>query len=287
MTVGRKSPGAFHWPPGSPAPENRSIVEPRSGRSRAGGSSLDADAPRRSWGLWHEVEASWLGLARAPLRVRAAEAGWAPDEPGQYCPRCATSVGAFEPDRRGCAACRDRGVPWSRAVRLGAYEGFLRDVVLEVKFSAWRAPGVELGRMLGARVAQAAEEDGLDPRALLVVPVPTTLRRRVARGVDHSGAIARGVAEVLGARMVRALRRRHGATQVSVAPSRRVRNVHRTMRATAADLRGQTVLIVDDVRTTGATLAEACRALRNVPPEERGRDIWVATVGVTPQAETG
>ncbi len=271
----------FIWPPKPVQAEPPLRTEPRLERTRASGSSLDVEAPREPGSWWHQVESAWLGLARPPLVVRAAEAGWAPDEPWAYCHRCGGSIGSFEADDKGCLACRKQRVPWAAAVRLGAYEGLLRHMIHDVKFTAWRRLGVDLGRLLGAVTASALERASVSPTAVTIVPVPSTFWRRMARGVDHSGAIALGVAEVIGAPVTHALSRRHGPSQLSVAHSKRAANVKNTMRRTPGDLSSRTVVLVDDVRTTGATLAEACRAVRTGPRESWPEAVWVATLAVT------
>ncbi|MDX2131208.1 MAG: hypothetical protein SFY69_04055 [Planctomycetota bacterium] len=246
---------------------------------RGSGSSLDVDtgAGRTAW---QQIEGALLGLTRPPLVVRAREAGWMPDEAGAFCPRCAASVGAFEGDETGCPACRGVKVPWERAVRLGVYEGVLRDIIHDVKFSAWRALGEELGALMGSAVCAAADRAGVERGRFVVTPVPTTLWRRLSRGVDHTGALARGVAGVVGAPVVRVLDRRHRPAQTRVPASRREANVRGTMRVRRADLGGSLVVLVDDVRTTGATLREACRAVWDMPRESRPEGIWVATAAV-------
>ncbi|GJQ28867.1 MAG: hypothetical protein HBSAPP03_07510 [Phycisphaerae bacterium] len=282
MSQVQPPPRKFAWPPRPIAPEPSPRAEPKRERSRAAGSSLDFDPGPPSRGWWHTVEAAWLGLARPPLVVRAAQAGWAPDPPEAYCPRCGGDAGSFEVDDLGCMACRDQDVPWSRAIRLGAYEGVLRDMILDVKYTAWRALGVDLGRLLGAVAAATLEQAGVPLAKVVLVPVPSTFWRRMARGVNHASAIAQGAGEVLGAPVVSVLTRRHRPTQVSVAPSKRAANVRNTMRRTSIDLAGRTVVLVDDVRTTGATLAEACRALRYGSTESRPASILAATLAVTP-----
>jgi len=43
-----------------------------------------------------------------------------------------------------CPACRGKRLPWARAVRLGEYDGLLRDAIHEVKFTRWRTLGSDL-----------------------------------------------------------------------------------------------------------------------------------------------
>jgi predicted amidophosphoribosyltransferase len=164
---------------------------------------------------------------------------------------------------------------------VGEYRGLLRDVVHEVKFTAWRRLGTDAGRMLGVQLVALLE--GVARDKLVLIPVPSTLRRRMARGIDHSLVLARGVREVTGGRIVRALARSHRPSQVGLPVTQRRRNVAGTMRVRGgADLGGCTVVVIDDVRTTGATMMEACKALTRGSGERGNRpvQVWAAVLGV-------
>lgn len=75
---------------------------------------------------------------------------------------------------------------------------------------------------------------------------------------------------------------RQGADQRGLGRDERVRNVAGTLRA-AADARGQRVVLVDDVVTTGATLAEAIRVLRSAGAEVVGAVTLAATPRIAPR----
>jgi ComF family protein len=99
----------------------------------------------------------------------------------------------------------------------------------------------------------------------VVVPVPLYWLRRLTRGYNQSAAVAGGVARVLGLPCrPRWLRRvRNTPKQVGQSLAARQENVRGAFRARRrAPLAGRSVLLVDDVMTTGATLGEAARALR-------------------------
>ncbi len=280
MVTGR---GEFVWPLKSgdapAAPIETLQSDTQSDKSE---SEMDAHASGRgglSW--WGAVERAWLCPTAMPVAQRLARAGWTSEAPGACCDRCGTTVGVGEADEFGCASCSGVRVPWERAFRLGAYEEELRAIILEVKFTRFRSAGAALGRMLGDVVASA----GTPANPVVVVPIPMSTRRRLARGIDHSLAIARGVSAELGAPMVQALAKKHRPSQRSVALGARRKNVagaFRLRRGAAGAVRGKVVVLVDDVRTSGATLGAASRVFFEGGAGCAPSAVWVATVGVTP-----
>lgn len=273
----RERTRGFVWPPRAPTPGNAVRLAPPAHSS----SEPRADA---RLDLWRAFENAWLAPVAEPLPDRIERVAWRPDAPSDYCDRCGATLGPYEQSEFGCAHCRDRRLPWSRFVRLGPHRGPLRDWIHELKFTRWRRLGVDLGAILGLRILDA----GLPADRVCIVPVPMPWRRRLVRGVDHAEALAEGVARATGAPMVRALARRWKPAQRGLGASTRARNVAGVFyRTPGVDLTGWTVVLVDDVRTTGATLRAASRALRRL----RGRggrrltsagaptELWAAVAG--------
>ncbi|MEZ6241802.1 MAG: hypothetical protein R3B57_02050 [Phycisphaerales bacterium] len=226
----------------------------------------------------HEVERVWLGFGSRAVGERLRTSGWAPPP---ACWRCGGVVGAHEVDGEGCATCRPVRTPWDRFVRLGLYDGVLREAVLELKQTAWRRIGGELGAMMGRRLAIELDRLDIDRRRVVVTPIPTTHRRRLARGVDHTLVLARAAADAGGVRLARVLTREHRPRQTGLSASDRLKNVRKTF-GLRRDLPPDAAVIVvlDDVRTTGATLGAACRALKGIGGDRRA-GVWacVAAVG--------
>ncbi len=228
--------------------------------------------------VFREFERTFMGVATASFEQRAAKTGWLADDADAYCARCGHSVGPHEySEADGCTRCESKRLPWDRAVRLGAYNDLLRDAILETKFTRWRHAGEQLGRRLGISLASALAAKGHTPADAVLVPVPSSTRRRLVRGIDHTLVIARGVKRATGIEVRRALSARFGPTQVGTPSSRRDRNVSdrfQLKRGTQVD--GRIAVLVDDVRTTGATLRTAARTLAQANPAS----IWVATAAV-------
>jgi ComF family protein len=179
-------------------------------------------------------------------------------DPFETCPRCAATVGPHTDTAARCVACRDRGFAFDRAVRLGPYDGRLRDAVLRMKSSA----GEGLAEMMG-RVA--AETHGAKLAACrVVVPVPLHWWRRWRRGYNQAAAVAREVAAALGLPCEPGWLRRVRPVAQHAQPSVTARreNVKGAFAVSShASLAGRRVLLVDDVLTTGATAGEAAREL--------------------------
>ncbi|MBA4062781.1 MAG: amidophosphoribosyltransferase [Isosphaera sp.] len=182
-------------------------------------------------------------------------------DPYPACPRCAATVGPHADAADGCPACRDRGFAFAAAVRLGPYDGKLRDAVLRTKAAA----GEGLAEMLGRVLADAAGDRLRAEAPGLVVPVPLHWRRRWARGYNQAAAVARELAAGLGVPFAPGAIRRVRSSPQHGQPSAAARreNVKGAFAANPrASLAGRTILVVDDVMTTGATAAEAARVLR-------------------------
>jgi ComF family protein len=176
------------------------------------------------------------------------------------CPRCAASVGPHAAVEDGCPQCRDTHFHFERAIRLGPYEGLLRELVLRLKHPM----GETLAELLGELWAENAQSRLREIGANVVIPVPLHWWRRFRRGYNQSEALAYRLAArmQLPCRPGWLRRIRHTPQQTSQAPSERKENVRGAFRARSrARLRGKVILLVDDVLTTGSTCNEAARAL--------------------------
>ncbi len=268
--VGEKE--RFVWPP--------RLVPEEAVRVEAPEPEPTQQVDRSREGILVRAERALLDPSAEPIRRRAARVGWAPDEPGVYCDRCGRSVGPHEEDEMGCSVCLSRRLKWGRVVRLGAYNEPLSRWIQEVKFTRWSRLGMDLGRWLGESIQeQRVFGDNGETDGTVVVAMPTSLRRRWSRGIDHAWVIARGVGLELGVPIVRALGRAHRPSQRRVAVSRRASNVRGTFvcRAKKA-VYGRNVVLVDDVMTTGATAHEATKVLLG---ECGAASVVVGVLGVT------
>jgi ComF family protein len=171
---------------------------------------------------------------------------------GAVCEQCWTAIAplasTFSLDTIACAHA------------LGAYEGTLREIVHVLKYDGRRSVAPRLSSLMAEHASRVLSD------ADAVVPVPLHWRRHRERGFNQADRLARGLR-----RPVWHLLRRVRMTlaQVDLPADERRRNVARAFSlrsrwfggSAAALLRGRTVVLVDDVATTGATLVACARVL--------------------------
>jgi len=179
-----------------------------------------------------------------------------------WCGRCGQTLDAcsdrrVNPGQTGEVRCSECLVAprFDGFVRLGRYAPPLDRLVQRVKARAWH----DVAELLGFELANVVRGRLSRPEAgWRVVPVPASPLRRLRRGIDHAGVIARALARELDAPFEPCLRARLAPRQAALDREGRTSRAPRlASRVAVGRLKGVSVLLVDDVRTTGATLDEA------------------------------
>ncbi len=183
---------------------------------------------------------------------------------GDYCETCGADRGEFLLDEGRCTPCREKKAGrfrFDRFIRVGRYSGVLQQLILQFKHR------FTLDDFLGGLLASAIQ-GAIDPREVSDwVPIPSPWRRRFRRGFQPTELLATRALADFGLRpsplltMRRHVPQLHAAGRLSVA--QRVAAVAGAFRLSpGVDFCGKTIGIIDDVCTTGATLAEAARTIR-------------------------
>ncbi len=186
------------------------------------------------------------------------------------CQACARSLEA----PRHTGARGDRLAGSDRFFWLWAYQPPFDAVILGLKYRRLDYLGRHIAHEAAGRLGTELR------RAQVVLPMPMHWRRRMKRGRNHAESIARPLAGCLGRPLSSALRRRTlGRPQVGRGRRQRLRNPGLTFSCRRpAEVRGLTVLLVDDVVTTGATAGRAARVLKRAG----AREVIVLAAGRTP-----
>ncbi|MDB5690680.1 MAG: phosphoribosyltransferase [Sphingomonas bacterium] len=182
-------------------------------------------------------------------------------------PACATCGDPFEidagPDAR-CGACLQEEPALDRVQAAVAYGDIARTIAIRLKH----------GRRPGLAETIARQLDRLAPSGdTIVAPIPLHRWRIWSRGFNQSALIARALARRRGLRVTLDLveRRRHTPMLRGLGRSARAKAVHRAFEVPAvhrAALAGASVLLIDDVFTTGATANACARALKQAGAAE-------------------
>jgi len=188
------------------------------------------------------------------------------------CSACDAPVALLAAFCRTCAATVERSA-WATSGAAFVYGGAIARAITRMKYE--KRP--DLGRPLGHLLARSLEphalvfgRSGRQPRAspsqdAVVVPVPLHPARLATRGFNQASLVADHVAKRLGARFwpLALGRARDTPHQVALDRSARLENMTGAFFVrNPAVVRGRRILLVDDVRTTGATLEACAHVLR-------------------------
>jgi ComF family protein len=172
------------------------------------------------------------------------------------CPRCAAALPGSSSDGGLCGECQRRPPPWDAAVAAFRYRFPVDRLVQRLKYDGRLEHGRMLGLLLGRTVRRR-------PRPDRIVPVPLHVERWRERGFNQAVELARPVARALDVPLDATSCRRRRPTpplwRLGPAARRRLLEGVFEVRGRLPDL---SIAIVDDVLTSGATVAALARALR-------------------------
>ncbi len=196
-------------------------------------------------------------------------------EPDQsyLCPKCIEQIITLErpfcnkcgipcdPTHYYCPECQQREFHFDSACSAGVFDGVLRDAIHALKFSNH----IVMAQPLGELMARCFTETRLAGKVDVAVPIPIHRSRLLERGFNQSEELARVLCERVSLPLeTRAIvKTKKTKDQVDLPEDRRFANLEGSFFVTSPNaIAGKRVLLIDDVMTTGATLNEAAKTLR-------------------------
>lgn len=207
---------------------------------------------------WHDTAAALLpqdcflcAAASGDSLLCPSCAAGLPRLTAERCPICALPT----PGAQVCGACLKQAPHFDSTHAAFRYEFPLDRLIQSLKYAHRLASADFLGQAL-VQLAAPCRPD-------LVLPVPLAPARLARRGFNQSLELARPLARALGTPLeIKSIHRRRDTTpQASLPWKERAKNIRHAFEC-EIDLSGGTVLVVDDVMTTGATLNELARTLK-------------------------
>ena len=183
--------------------------------------------------------------------------------PHPFCPRCRSFL---DQSLRRCPKCpQSSSLSLNRS--LGVFDPYYQTLIHHFKYNRKFSIGKNLGRRLGEILKKEEFSIGFD----YIIPVPLHSSRKRERGYNQSRILAEEISKTVSVPLMDKVLMRMKKTkdQTHLSPEERERNVRGAfvVRANSA-LQGKKVILVDDVMTTGVTLKECARVLKDAGAKE-------------------
>ena len=176
-----------------------------------------------------------------------------------YCQRCGRDASRYAILGGVCPDCQGKEIHFDQIARSGVYAESLREMIL-----AFKRGRTELDSTLGFLANSALQGSGFTNDIEFFVPVPLHWSRRLVRGYNQSQVLAKKLKHPtakINTDLVRIRRTKSQPTMAS--PAARVRNVAGAFAVRRRhQFAGRNVCLVDDIKTTGATLNECAKTLK-------------------------
>lgn len=184
---------------------------------------------------------------------------------GDYCPRCGRDASQFGLLAGSCPDCQGKDIHFDSIARTGVYSRSLRTMIL-----AFKNGRTELDSLLGSLANSAIEGSGFVEQIDLFVPVPLHWSRRLRRGYNQSAVLARKLKHSRAGISKDLVRTRRTKQQPAMAsPAARAKNVAGAFAVRSRhNFKGRKICLVDDIKTTGATLNECAKVLKRAGASE-------------------
>ncbi len=184
-----------------------------------------------------------------------------------YCLCCGRFFeGSAEPHL--CQDCLEKRPPFTIHRSYGRYKGKLKDAILLYKYRRFQVLGGGFSRLIFRRLGK---EENIWWKADVIIPVPLHPKRKKKRGFNQAQVIAAGLAGFKGIKLEEGVlvKIKNVLPQTFLETEEREKNVSGAFRVIdKVKIRGKTVILVDDVYTTGSTARECSLVLREAGARE-------------------
>jgi len=175
--------------------------------------------------------------------------------PQRICPVCAKPIQSEHAD--GCMECKERGNEFSYVLAAGIYEGALKEMIHYMKFN---------NKKSAAKIAAGFIMERVDFKifagADMIVAAPLSRDSIAARGYNQTYEVAKLLSEKTGIPIVRNVKKiKETPPQNKLDRKERLKNLKGAFEV-KENLAGKTIVVVDDVFTTGATINEIAKTLK-------------------------
>ncbi|MEM7400681.1 MAG: ComF family protein [Pseudomonadota bacterium] len=185
------------------------------------------------------------------------------------CQRCALQL--KNDNAKICGACSKRKLSFEQAIAPFLFEGFIREAIYKFKFNQ----KLNLGKLLAQLLLRHIDTKDVEIPDV-IVPVPLHKNRLRKRGYNQALEIARIITKKLDCELSykSVFRNRDTSTQMELPAKHRHKNVMGafSIKKEACELNNKHVCIIDDVMTTGNTVNEVAKCLRNAGAKRV--DVW-------------
>ncbi|MCK4385616.1 MAG: ComF family protein, partial [candidate division Zixibacteria bacterium] len=183
--------------------------------------------------------------------------------PDPFCPYCKS---LFEYGETTCSFCESAGKisedhKISMVRSLGRFDDYYKLLIHRFKYGK----KIPLGKRLAQRLGETINSDSNFLESDLSIPVPLHKSRYRERGFNQSEIVAEEVSKITGLSVLKNVlkRKKNTKDQTNLSPQQREENVRGAFVVTQPEvIGGKKIILVDDVITTGATLSECARMLK-------------------------
>ncbi|MGE4284515.1 MAG: ComF family protein, partial [Clostridia bacterium] len=193
---------------------------------------------------------------------------------GKACSQCGQPIeGSYGSEQ--CLDCRDTLHYFVKNIPVCEYKGLVRQAIVRFKFFGKRRYAKPLGFLMADQIKQMTNVTKFD----IITYIPLSKRRLAQRGFNQSRLLCRSIAKRLklfmGIDMLN--KEKDMPPQSTLNRHQRQRNIKNVFRVTDKyNIKDTTILLVDDVYTTGVTVNECSRLLRDAGVKE----VYVVTIAI-------